>query len=246
VKAIVLVAGIARRLAPLTDTTHKVLLPVGGQVILVRMLSALEHLGVEETVLVVGHCADQIRRAAGEQHGRMVIRYIENADYARGSVLSLYAARAHLIEPTLIMDGDVLFPRELLRRLLAAPAPSALLLDRAFADSGEEVKLYTRGDRIIGLGKKVVPETWESVGEGVGFFKCGAEAAPEFVRLLERVIAEGTGLDEYEDALHLLVMRRHVGWVDVTGLPWIEIDFVEDLRRAETDVLPHVLRLDGA
>jgi choline kinase len=246
VKAIVLVAGVARRLAPLTDTTHKVLLPVGGQPILVRMLSALEQLGVHEAVLVVGHCADQIRRTAGERRGRMVIRYIQNPDYARGSVLSLYAARAHLTEPALIMDGDVLFPRELLRRLLAAPAPSALLLDRAFTDSGEEVKLYTRGDRVIALGKKVVPETWESVGEGVGFFKCGAEAAPEFVRLLERVIAEGTGLEEYEDALHLLVMRRHVGWVDVTALPWIEIDFVEDLRRAETDVLPRVLRLDGA
>ena len=43
----------------------------------------------------------------------------------------------------------------------------------------------------------------------------------------------------------MLVARRHVGWADVTGLPWTEIDFVEDLRRAESDVLPRVLRLDG-
>jgi choline kinase len=44
----------------------------------------------------------------------------------------------------------------------------------------------------------------------------------------------------------MLVARRHVGWVDVTGLPWTEIDFAEDLPRAEHDVLPHVVRLDGA
>jgi choline kinase len=44
----------------------------------------------------------------------------------------------------------------------------------------------------------------------------------------------------------MLVGAHHVGWVDITGLPWTEIDFAEDLRRAETDVLPHVLRLDGA
>ena len=44
----------------------------------------------------------------------------------------------------------------------------------------------------------------------------------------------------------MLVPQRHVGWADVTGLPWTEIDFVEDLRRAETDVLPHVASLDGA
>jgi len=246
VKAIVLVAGVARRLAPLTDKTHKALLPVGGRPLLDRMLGALAELGVRETVLVVGHCADQVKRLGGDRRGRMAVRYVENPDYTRGSVLSLYAARAHLTEPALVMDADVLFPRELLRRLLAAPAPSALLLDRGFQDTGEEVKLYTRGDRVIALGKKVVPEAWETVGEGVGFFKCGAEAGPEFVRLLRKVIEEGNGLNEYEDALHMLLGTRHVGWVDVTGLPWTEIDFAEDLRRAEADVLPHVVRLDGA
>jgi len=155
-------------------------------------------------------------------------------------------ANASLAEPALVMDADVLFPRELLRRLLATPAPSALLLDRGFRDTGEEVKLYTRGDRVIGLGKKFVPDAWDAVGEGVGFFKCGAEAGPEFVRLLRKSIEEGDGLNEYEDALHMLLATRHVGWVDVTGLPWTEIDFAEDLRRAEADVLPHVVRLDGA
>jgi choline kinase len=91
-----------------------------------------------------------------------------------------------------------------------------------------------------------VPEAWDTVGEGVGFFKCGAEAGPPLVKYLEKVIDESRGMNEYEDALHMLVGSHHVGWVDVTGLPWTEIDFAEDLRRAETDVLPHVLRLDGA
>ena len=244
--AIILAAGVARRLAPLTDATHKALLPVGGRPVLSRMLAALADAGIRKTVIVVGHCADAVRGAAGERVGRMAVRYVDNPDYTRGSVLSLYAARQHLLEPTLVMDADVLFPRVFVRRLLDAPAPSALLLDRGFADTGEEVKLYTRGDRVIALGKKLVPDAWESVGEGVGFFKCGAEAGPEFVRCLRTVIDEGDGLNEYEDALHMLLSRRHVGWVDVTGLPWTEIDFAEDLRRAETDVLPRVVSLDGA
>jgi choline kinase len=219
VNAIILVAGVARRLAPLTDTTHKALLPVGGRPLLARMLAHLEAVGIRRAVLVVGHCADQVRALAGDRHGRMAIHYVTNPEYARGSALSLYAARAFLTEPVLVMDADVLFPREFLRRLLAAPAPSALLVDRGFTDTGEEVKVYTRGDRVIALGKKVVPEAWEAFGEGVGFFKCGAEAAPELVRLLRHVIDEGDGLDEYEDALHLLVTCRHVGWADVTGVP---------------------------
>lgn len=244
-KAIILAAGIARRLAPLTDRTHKCLLPVGDRPLLTRMLAALESVGVDETVLVVGHYADQVQAVAGEKLRSMQIHYIENPDYARGSALSLYAARAHLRAPTLVMDADVLFPREFLRLLVGAAAPSAFLLDGGFQDTGEEVKFYTRGERVIALGKKVVPEAWEHVGEGVGFFKCGAEAGPELIRLLDQVIREGDGLNEYEDALHLLVARLHVGWVDVTGLPWTEIDFAEDLRHARDKVLPHVVRLDG-
>jgi choline kinase len=246
VKAIILAAGVARRLAPLTDRTHKCLMPVGERSLLTRMLTGLVSVGVREAVLVVGHCADQVQAAAEQTVAdRMRITCVMNPEYTKGSALSLYAARAHLGDPALVMDADVLFPREFLRRLVATPAPSAFLIDRGFQDTGEEVKFYTRGDRIIALGKKVVPESWEVVGEGVGFFKCGAEAGPRLVPLLERVI-EGNELNEYEDALHLLVQQQHVGWVEVTGLPWTEIDFAEDLRRARDEVLPHIVRLDGA
>lgn len=238
-KAIILVAGVARRLAPLTDHTHKALLPVGGRSLLDRMLDALAASGVAESVLVVGHCQDQVRRVAGRARGPMRVTYVENPDYQKGSILSLWCARATMLsDSTLIMDADVLFPDRFLTRLIAAPAPSALLLDRGFQDTGEEVKLYAVGDRVIALGKKFVPEAWEVVGEGIGFFKCSAAHAPEYIRLLEESIQETGGANEYEDALHRLLARVPVGWVDVTGLPWTEVDFAEDLRRAETQVLP--------
>jgi choline kinase len=241
VKAVILVAGVARRLAPLTDSTHKALLPVGGRSLLDRMLDGLATCGVEESVLVVGHCQDQVRRAAGSARGAMRISYVENPAYQKGSILSLWCARETMLsDSTLIMDADVLFPEPFLTRLIAAPAPSALLLDRGFHDTGEEVKLYAIGDRIIALGKKFVPDAWDVIGEGVGFFKCGVAHAPEYIRLLEESIQETGGLNEYEDALHRLLVRVPVGWVDITGLPWTEVDFAEDLRRAETQILPEI------
>lgn len=240
-KAVILAAGVARRLAPLTDATHKALLPVGGRSLLDRMLDSLAASGVEESVLVVGHCQDQVRRAAGSSRGPMRISYVENPAYQKGSILSLWHARETMRSgPTLIMDADVLFPERFLTRLIAAPAPSALLLDRGFQDTGEEVKLYAVGDRVIALGKKFVPEAWDMIGEGIGFFKCGAAHAPEYIRLLEESIRETGGANEYEDALHRLLARVPVGWVDVTGLPWTEVDFAEDLRRAETQILPKI------
>ena len=243
-KAIVLAAGVARRLAPLTDHTHKCLLPIAGRHLLDRMLDALAAAGVDETVLVVGHCQDQVRAAGGARRGPMRVSYVENPDYQKGSILSLWRARDTLLrDTTLVMDADVLFPPDFLTRLIACPAESALLLDRGFTDTGEEVKLYGIGDRVIALGKKFVPERWEVVGEGIGFFKCGVTHAPEYIRLLGESIEETGGANEYEDALHRLLARVPVGWVDVTGRPWTEVDFAEDLRRAESQVLPRIQRL---
>ncbi len=240
-KAIILAAGVARRLAPLTDHTHKCLMRVGGRSLLDRMLEALATNGVDEAVLVVGHCQDQVRRAAGRSRGRMRISYVENPEYQKGSILSLWRARDTLLrDNTLVMDADVLFPTTFLTRLIAAPAPSALLLDRGFQDTGEEVKLYAVGERVIALGKKFVPEAWDVIGEGVGFFRCSAGHAQDYIDLLEASIQETGGSNEYEDALHRLLARVPVGWVDVTGLPWTEVDFAEDLQRAESRILPQI------
>jgi len=245
--AIILAAGVARRLAPLTDHTQKSLLPVGGRAILARMLEALHAVGVRRVVIVVGHCADQVRALAASAPPGMTIQCVDNPAYQKGSAVSLYCTRDVIVrEPTLIMDADVVFPREFLRRLVGSTAAQAFLIDQGFADTGEEVKIYLRGDRVIALGKKVVPAAWDRVGEGIGFFKCGANAGPDLVRLLEQVIDESQGLCEYEDALHLLVSRQHVQAVDVTGLPWTEVDFAEDLHRAQSEVFPAIARLEGA
>ena len=243
--AVILAAGVAGRLAPLTDHTQKSLLPVGGRAILAWMLEALHAVGVRRTVIVVGHCADQVAALAASAPPGMTVECLYNPDYRKGSSISLHCARDVIVRgSTLIMDADVVFPREFLRRLVGSAAANALLVDGGFADTGEEVKLYVHRDRVIALGKKFVPPAWERIGEGIGFFKCGAEAGRDFVRLLEQVIDETHGLCEYENALHLLLALRHVEAVDVTGLPWTEVDFVEDLRRAEAEVFPAIARLE--
>jgi len=80
----------------------------------------LEDLTRRETI-------DQVRRAAGTARGAMRISYVENPDYQKGSILSLWRARETMLrDSTLIMDADVLFPDRFLRGLIDAPAPCAL------------------------------------------------------------------------------------------------------------------------
>ena len=243
--AVILVAGRAQRLAPLTDRTHKALLPVGGRPILAWMLEALHTAGIRRTVLVVGHCADQVLDLAAHGPDGMTIESRHNPEYAKGSALSLYAARDVLGRPTLIMDADVVFPSEFLVRLLGSVEPNAFLIDEDFHDTGEEVKIYVQAGRVIALGKKVVPEAWDAIGEGIGFFKCGPDAGRVLVALLEQVIAESNGACEYEDALHLLVGRERVGALGIGGLPWTEVDFAADLHHARTVVFPRIAQLGG-
>jgi choline kinase len=243
--AVILAAGLGRRLAPLTDATPKCLLPVGGRPVLTRMLDALHAVRIRDVTLVAGYRADQVRAAVARVPRGMTVRVIDDKDHGRGSLGALWAARDVLRQPALIMDGDVVFPREALRRLLAAPAPSALLVDGGLQDTGEEIKVYARGERVIAVGEKIVPEQWDTVGESVGMFKCGMEAIRAVHDVLPDVLREGGGRGEWPDALHALVAGVYVGVVDATGLPWTEIDFVEDLRRAEAEVWPRIAALDA-
>ncbi len=239
-KAIILAAGVGRRLAPLTDGLPKCLLPVGGRSLLKRMLAAVEAAGLEEVLLVVGYRQEQIRSRIGLRFGRLAVCYAENPDYTRGSLFSLWCARDTLHGDILLMDADVLFAPELLARLVASPLSSALLLDRGFIDTGEEIKLYARGPRVVAMGKHVIPPAYDVVGEGVGFFKCGAPHAAALRACLAEVRRAAGDATEYEQALDQLLRRVEVGWVDVAGLAWTEIDFPEDLNRAEREILPRI------
>ena len=144
--AVILAAGVARRLAPLTDRTQKSLLPVGGRPILARMLDALAAAGVPRAVIVVGHCADQVAAlTAGAPPGMTVRVPAESRTTPGARPISLHAARDVITGALDAHHGRRRrLPREFLRRLLAARAANALLIDRGFQDTGEEVKLYTR------------------------------------------------------------------------------------------------------
>lgn len=243
-RAIILAAGVGQRLAPLTDRQPKCLLPVGGRSLLERMLDAVAAVTIAEAVIVVGHCQDQIRRVTRDRAGGLSIRYLENPEYTRDSIRSLWACRNELDDDVIVMDADVLFPRAFLRRLVESREPSALLIDPGFTDTGEEVKVYAQATRVVALGKKVTPPPHDVVGEGVGFFKCAASHGPVLRQCMEEILGDHTSPHEYEDALDRLLRRVRVGWVDVGRLPWTEIDFAEDLRRAEAEVLPRIERLE--
>jgi choline kinase len=238
-KAILLLAGIAKRLRPWSDTHPKCLVPIGGKPLLHRYLTLLPEVGVEEIIAVIGHEGEQITRYVSAEFSHLRVRFIDNPDCTLGNVISLWLAQKFLRGDTLVMDGDVLFGRELLTRLVHSGQARCLLLDETFKDTGEEMKLMAREGRVWSIGRKV-NFPYDVVGEGVGFLKLDDAGSRTLAAELRAFVADGKVKVEYEEVLNEVLKEIAIGYERVGGLPWTEIDFPEDVEKAERVVLPRI------
>lgn len=247
-RALILAAGRAVRLGPTGVELPKCLHTVGDVSLLERMLAALVDCGVDEATLVIGHRGEQLRAAceALPAARRPRVSFVENPDYARGSVLSLWSARERFGQGSLlVMDADVLFPTRLLRRLVESAHPSAFLLDPRSEAGGEEMMLVARAGRVRRIARRVAPEDGDVVGEGVGFLKLSREDQPRLLAALESLVEAGELDRDYEDGIDRFLQGAQVGYELVGELPWTEIDFPEDLARAREVVWPQIVALEG-
>src|SRR3989442_682986 len=170
-KAIILAAGVSKRIGAATGNRTKCLHEFGGRSLLVRYLDALLAVGVKSAVLVVGHRQELIRDAVGESYRGLAIRYVVNDQYHRGSLYSLWLARGSFDDDLLIMDSDVLCPASFVGRLVTSPHPNVLLVDEMARQDSEERMAIIRGGRVVALTKKIPNEPPDLIGEGVGSFK---------------------------------------------------------------------------
>ncbi len=238
-KAVLLAAGVGKRLWSVTQHRPKCLIELGGQALLLRCLESLASVGVRQAVLVVGYKQEMIRSAVGSGACGVDVRYVVNAAYQRGSLSSLWEARGEFDGDLLLMDADVLFHHEILKRLVASPHPTALCLDETVTQKGEECMAIVRGDRVAALSKRM-PDRYDLAGEGVGFLRIRRRDLDALTESIKRPMERGDWHMDYEDALADFFGSVRVGYEKIGGLPWIEIDFPEDVTRAEREILPRI------
>ena len=120
----------------------------------------------DRATIVVGYKQEMIRAAVGSHCHGVDLSYLVNEEFHRGSISSLWIARTALSDDVVIMDADVLFHREILRRLVASPYENCLLMDDTVKQTGEECMVVVQGDRVVALSKKM-PERYDIAGEGL-------------------------------------------------------------------------------
>ncbi len=236
-RAVILAAGSARRLSPLTDTLHKSLLKIGDKTIMEYQLDACNYYGIQKVLIVVGYLKEQIIGKFGNKYRQLQIEYIENPDYATtNTVYSLWLAREFFRnEDFIYFNADVLFHHSLLEVLLNSTAKTALGVEVKPCGE-EEVKVITDSTKkILRIGKKLDPA--KCLGEFVGIAKFNSNLTEDFAIALKQVIDNGDENAFFEKAVDMILEKHEHHYEDITHIPVIEIDFPEDLKKARSEVL---------
>jgi choline kinase len=145
------------------------------------------------------------------------------------------------------MDADVLYDKELVELLVNSRDRNCLLLDRAFDPGDEPVKVCVRDGEIVEFRKWLSAE-FDFCGESVGFFKLSAEVAEKIIIQTELYLRQGRRHEPYEETIRDVLLtspRGTFAFEDITGMPWIEIDYAADIERANDEVLPRILTAQG-
>ncbi len=234
-----LAAGVGRRLGD-ASLPPKVLLRFGGQTLLERHAAILRHCGITRIDLIVGYRAPEIEAEIDRIGARDLIFPRFNPDYEEAAIVSLWHLGEAFCagEPVIFMDGDVLYDQRMIARLVASPYPNCFLMDRNTGESEDPVKLCLRDGRLVDFHKRprAAHDWW---GEWIGFSRFDADVAAKIARATARIVAAGRRDALYEDAFREAVVAEPPGTFgveDVTGLPWVEIDFPEDLEKARSEV----------
>ena len=229
---VILAAGMAKRLRPLTDTKPKCLLEVGGKTLLERTVRAMQIAGIDEFVVVTGYRGNMIREFI-ERMG-IKVTFLHNTDYEHNNnIYSLWMAGEVVRgKDFLLMDSDILCDPAAVVRIAQTNEP-ALALNRHECGE-EEIKIIVDADqRITEINKTCNPK--DAIGESVGIEHMTAEYSTALYRELDQMIVKEGLVDVfYERCFERLIPQGHTFRViDTTGYFSYELDTPEDFQRAQ-------------
>ncbi|MBA3851481.1 MAG: phosphocholine cytidylyltransferase family protein [Chloroflexi bacterium] len=230
--AIILAAGVGRRLAPLTDHCPKALVEVGGRTFLDRAMHAVAAAGFQHAVIVTGHRAEMIEAAVRDGDWAIDVRCVLNPSYATANnIVSFLAAEEAIGDGFCLLNSDIVFDASILRDVASAGAGCWLAVDVDEPLGAEEMKVQVDGDGLVRRISKAL-RLEASAGEYVGIARFDAAGAAVVVQQARRLVVGGHTDLYYEDAFDRAAGELAIRTVSVAGRAWTEVDDLVDFRRA--------------
>lgn len=242
-QAIILAAGMGRRLGEYTRDNTKCMLPVNGVRLIDRVLGQLSQLGLSRVVIVVGYKGQNLIDYIGHRYDdRLKIEYVNNPIYDKtNNIYSLSLAKDKLQEDdTLLIESDLIFDDSLFRMILDNPYPNLALVDKyeTWMD-GTMVRIDEDNNIVNFIPKKAFKyKDVDSYYKTVNIYKFSREFSQnKYVPFLD-AYSKALGNNEYyEQVLRVITLldNAELKALPITnGAKWYEIDDVQDLDIAET------------
>lgn len=239
--AVILAAGMASRLRPLTDDRPKCLLRVGSKCILQRTVDSLVAAGIRQIVVVTGYRGGMIRLFLEGNYPDIDFHFIENVDFkTTNNIYSLWLTKPYVAgREFMLLDSDILFDGRIVERVLAAPDTTLALNSHKLGE--EEIKVITDEDGKVSEISKTCSID-KAIGESIGIEKICADYSEALFSELDRMIEDEHLVDIfYERAFERLIPQGHkFSVVDTSDLFSIELDTVEDFNQA-SQLIPREL-----
>ena len=234
-QGLILAAGKGTRLKQYTESIPKVMVDVCGKPLIMQSLERLYEQGIRETIIVVGYKKECIIDNLGPFYKDMKLVYVENEIYeTTNNVYSLYCAVPALHEDFLLVEGDLLYSKELLDKAVAEKNDCNIVVSRYNRETMNGTVIRADGERAVELvikKRQAADFDYDNVWKTVNIYYFGKAFAAKFFDLLTWYIKNGNLNNYYELVLGALVYYGDdtIKIVPVDEGEWFEVDDENDL-----------------
>lgn len=239
-QAVMLAAGMGKRLAQFTQNNTKCMVEVADKKLIDHAIEALLEANIKRFVIVTGYKGDNLKKYVIEKYGdKMDLVFVENKDYAStNNIYSFYLAKDELLkDDTILLESDLIFDHELIKQLIynkfenvAAVAKYESWMDGTVVTVEENLDIHS----FIGKEKFNFVDI-EKYYKTVNVYKFSKEfLAKVYFPFLEAYMS-AYGLDSYYETTLKLICKLPTNKIKahfMNSLPWYEIDDEQDLRIA--------------
>jgi len=249
-QALMLAAGMGKRLGKFTSGQTKCMVPVGGRTLLEHAADALRQAGIHKLILVTGYAGDKLEAYARESLSDFELVFVHNPDYATtNNIYSLYLARDEFMkDDTILLESDLIYDRDLIRQLVEAPEKDMVTVAKYESWMDGTVTLLN-SDGIIRefVEKKDFRfDKAEKYYKTVNIYKFSKDFAERLYIPFLHAYIRAYGMNQYYE-LVLKTLTRTPGAqmhaFEVGRMKWYEIDDAQDLDIANTLFAPDGERL---
>jgi len=240
-QAIILAAGMGKRLKDLTNDNTKCMIKVNGVTLIERMLKQLDDLNLNQIVLVVGYQGQKLIDYISSLSIRTKIVFVRNDIYDRtNNIYSLFLAKNYLLEDdTLLLESDLIFEDVALQILVNDPYPSLALIAKYESWMDGTVVTVDENNNIKNfLGKKQFKfEDAKDYYKTVNIYKFSKDFSLSHYVPFLKAYSRALGNNEYyEQVLKVIILleKPEIKASILENVHWYEIDDIQDLDIAES------------